>query len=145
MVQVIISESFRLITAPPLSLRIFTHNIRRALQFIGAKIIPKTLHIRNNDRCRIRTEITQIREVSVFRSPEKRSGEKIISVILRHGFFPARTVRAGCIGNIHSGYNIVGMAEGQCQVQNCHHHDTIAEQREAFPVNVDQYSDKHDE
>ena len=37
------------------------------------------------------------------------------------------------------------MAEGQCQIQHGHYHHTIAEQREAFPVNVDQYSDKHDE
>ena len=145
MVQIIIAESFRLITPPPLSLRIFAHNIRRVLQFIGTKIIPQALHIRNNSRCRIRTEITQIRVVNIFRSPEKRSGEKIVSVILCHRFFPARTVRAGCIGNIHSGYNIVRMAEGQCQIQHGHYHDTIAEQREAFPVNVDQYSDKHDE
>jgi hypothetical protein len=36
-------------------------------------------------------------------------------------------------------------AEGQCQIQHGHYHHTIAEQREAFPVNVDQYSDKHDE
>lgn len=52
--------------SPTTELRIFTHNIRRVLQFIGAKIIPKTLHIRNNDRCRIRTQITQIRVVIIF-------------------------------------------------------------------------------
>ena len=52
--------------SPPLSLRIFAHNIRRVLQFIGAKIIPQALHIRNNGRCCIRTEITQIRVVIIF-------------------------------------------------------------------------------